>query len=134
MNLSTRERQQEVSDILKWVGGVVLGLLLLGAVVLGGWQIGWWFKEQNVERQSHIFRESYANQERLREDAAEKIAEVLSIEVQIGELGRSDEAQAGQLHAQAEAITAIACHDISQVSESPEAELEAFAASRCAAQ
>lgn len=109
------------------IGGIAVAVVLLAAVVLGGWWAGWWFKEQNVEKQAHIFRKSYANQERLREDAGEKIAEVRSIEVQIGEVGAGE---TEQLEAQATAIASLACHDISQVSEL-EPELESFAAGNC---
>jgi hypothetical protein len=113
---------------LSVIGGIAVAVVLIAAVVLGGWWVGWWFKEQNVERKAHIFRASYANQERLREDAAEKIAEVRSIEVQIADSGAGDPVE--QLEAQATAIGSIACRDISQVSEL-DPELESFAASSC---
>ena len=44
-----------------WVG--LLGLALLLALILGGWRLGWWFTEQNVNRQAHVTQEGYANQQ-----------------------------------------------------------------------
>lgn len=117
---------------MKAAGIFLGGLLAIAVVVVGGWRANWWFKEQNVERQAHIYRKSYANQERLREDAAEKIADVRAIEVQVAELGGGEPAVAKPLEAQAEAIAEIACRDIAQVTET-EPELEAFAATSCAA-
>jgi len=119
-----------VSEIGKAIGGLILGLIVIAVIVLVGWRVGWWFKEQNVERQAHIFRKGYANQERLREDAAEKLSDIRAIEVQIGELGRGESDQAQRLQAQATAITTIACHDVSQIAE-VEPELESFTATRC---
>lgn len=118
--------------ILNGIGLAVLAVVLIAAVVVGGWRAGWWFKEQNVERQAHIYRKSYANQERLREDALEKVAAVRSIEVKVGELGPGEAGSAQELQAQASAIGSIACRDIAQVSEL-EPELESFAAGSCAA-
>lgn len=116
MNLSTSERQS-VSDLGRAVGGVFLTLVLLAVIGVGGWRAGWWFKEQNVERQAHIYRKSYANQERLREDISEKLGTVLAIEAQVSELDpRSDTEEIAALKAQARAVTDIACHDASQVS------------------
>lgn len=104
-------------------GWAVLGVLAVAAIVLGGWWVGWWFKEQNIEKESHIVRKSYANQERLREDAAEKAGEVSKIEVEIAEVGSEDPELVAKLEAQAERINEMACHDIGQLTEmSPEAE------------
>jgi predicted negative regulator of RcsB-dependent stress response len=116
MNLSTSERQR-VSDIGRAVGGALLALIILAVIGVGGWRVGWWFKEQNVERQAHIYRKSYANQERLREDISEKLGTVLTIEAQISGLDpRADSEEIAALTAQAKAVTSIACHDAAQVS------------------
>jgi hypothetical protein len=116
MTLSTSERRS-VSEIGKAVGGLILSLIVIGAIVFGGWRVGWWFKEQNVERQAHVFRQSYANQERLREDLTEKIGTVLTIEAQIAELEpRTEGEDIAKLQAQARGVLDIACHDASQIS------------------
>lgn len=116
--------------VLAGIGITVLTLLAVGALVLGGWYAGWWFKEQNVNKESRVFRDSYANQERLREDAQQKIAEVRGLEATAGELPPSESAQAARLEVQASSITQIACDDISQITE-PQPDLEEFAAAHC---
>ena len=115
---------------LGWIGGIILALLVIAAIAIAGQRFGWWLQEYNVEKQSQVYRKSYANQERLREDAAEKAAEVTRLEVTIGELKPGEAMQAQRLQASVVAITAIACRDIGQLTElTPE--VEAFAAAKC---
>jgi hypothetical protein len=119
-----------MSEALKWIGGAVVALAIIAALVIGGQRFGWWLQEYNVEKKAHIYRVSFANQERLREDASEKAAEVTRLEVTLGELGAGGADQARRLEASIKAITAIACHDIGQITEATP-EVEAFAAANC---
>lgn len=97
------------------VGGLVAAVLLIGVLTFGGWEIGWWFKGQNVNRESHILRNSYANQQTLRDQITAQIGNVLSIGPQIAE----EPSAAPQLKAQRAAIVNIVCGDAVQVVGDP---------------
>lgn len=108
--------------VLAWVGGIVVAILVIAGIVVGGQQAGFWLQHNQTEFEAHNLRDSYGNQERLREDASEKAAEVAKIEAQISELPSGSETVA-KLHAQAELIESIACHDIGQINQlTPEAQ------------
>jgi len=54
---------RDVTAVAKQWWRMALAVLLIGAaVVLGGWQAGWWFTQQNVNRQAHLIQSGYANQ------------------------------------------------------------------------
>lgn len=44
---------------------VAAGVILLGALIIGGWQAGWWFTAQNVNRTDKVTQQGYANQSAL---------------------------------------------------------------------
>lgn len=117
-------------EALKAIGAFVVLIVVIAAIILGGWLAGWWFKQQNVEKESDVFRDSYANQERLREDALDKISSVQSLEVKVSELSASEEVLKAQLEAQGVSIIRIACNDIHQIND-PEPMLEEFSAIHC---
>lgn len=100
----------------RWVVGGTLALVaVIAVVVLGGWLIGWWFTGQNVNRESHVLRNSYANQQTLREQITQNIGNVLSVTTQIAETPSA----AAQLKAQRVAIVNIVCGDAAQVAGDP---------------
>lgn len=98
------------------LGGVIV-ILVLAAVVLGGWWIGWWFKGQNVNRESHLFRNSYANQQTLRDQITQNVGNVLAISTQLAEANSKNAKMA--LRAQRYAVTQIVCQDADQVAGDP---------------
>lgn len=40
-------------------------LLLIAAIVFGGWEAGWWFRQQNVNREYQVNRDSSGYQQSL---------------------------------------------------------------------
>ena len=115
--------------------GLTIGVLALAAViavvVLGGWWVGWWFKGQNVNRESHMLRNSYANQQTLRDQITQNIGNVLAIGTDIAATS-GDEQQA--LKAQRVAVVNIVCGDAEQVTGDPLAPDQAsFVAANCEA-
>jgi len=71
------------SSFWRSVPGVLLGLGLLVALVLGGWQAGWWFRTQNVNREAQTYQNGYANQSAMRDEISRKLADVNQYTVQI---------------------------------------------------
>lgn len=106
---------RELNDTTKKVAGTVVGLVVAGGVILGGWEAGWWFTQQNVNRQGHVIRNSYGNQQTLRDQITTKLGDVTSLDSQIA-AGPSDVAQ---LKAQRQAVASIVCNDAEQVSGDP---------------
>ncbi len=116
--------------VLGGIGAGLLALVLVAAIVLGGWEAGWWFAGQNVNRQSHILRNSYANQQTLRDQITQNIGNVLSISSQIAE----SPGAAAPLKAQRAAVVSIVCGDAAQVAGDPlNAEQAGFIAANCVA-
>jgi len=112
------------------VGASVLALVVTCALAFGGWEAGWWFTNQNVNRQSHVLRNSYANQQTLRDQITQNIGTVLAITSQIAE----DPGAGAALKAQRAAVVAIVCGDAAQVVGDPlNSEQAGFIAANCLA-
>lgn len=116
--------------VMGYIGiGLIVVLVIAGGIV-GGQQAGFWLKTNQTKFEAENLRNSYANQESLREDLARKAAEVNKIEVQIDELGTNNPEEIEKLEAQAEQIVAIACHDVGGMNELT-SEARFFADDRC---
>ena len=96
-----------------WVG--VLALVLLAGLVVGGWQAGWWFSNQNINRQTQQIQNSDSNQRALVADLTNQIASVETITVQ---MSAASGLQLADLHAQRLGVARIACGDAAQLSSS----------------
>lgn len=59
----------------KLIGAGLLAVVVLAGLIFGGWQAGWWFKTQNTNRQAHLYRHSYENQQTLRDQITSKIGD-----------------------------------------------------------
>jgi hypothetical protein len=96
---------------------VVLGcvaVLVVAAIVLVGWQVGWWFSNQNVNRQAQQTQNGYSNQTTLHQQVTQNIATITSLTSQID--GTANAQQAADLKAQRAAVAGTACEDASEVS------------------
>ena len=103
-----------MSGFWRWAGVGLLGLALLAGLILGGWQAGWWFSNQNTNRQAQQTQNGYSNQTTLHQQVTSNIATVTSITTQIAEA--SDASQIAALKAQRAAVAGTACMDASEVS------------------
>lgn len=54
---------------------VVGGLVLLVLLVIGGWQLGWWLKDETVNRNAQILQDSYGRQNALVEQILDDVRE-----------------------------------------------------------
>lgn len=106
------ERGQVATAVL----GCILAVILLAALIFGGWQLGWWFKTQNANREAHVIRHGFSNQQTLREQVTKNIGDVLSISVQISEV---DPTTGVALKAQRKAVLAIVCQEADEVTGDP---------------
>lgn len=95
--------------------GFFAAIVVIAAIVLGGWEIGWWFNTQNVNREAHLNRNGYSNQQTLRDQINQNISNVQSLTVQISEIPGS----ASQLKAQRYAIVNMVCSSALQVTGDP---------------
>jgi hypothetical protein len=91
-----------------------LAVLVIAAIVLVGWQVGWWFSNQNVNRQAHQTQNGYSNQTTLHQQVTQNIATVTSLTTQIDQAGSAQ--QAADLKAQRAAVAGTACEEASEVS------------------
>jgi len=98
-----------------WVG--VGALALIAALILGGWAAGWWFTNQNIGREAHAIRNGYSNQQTLREQITQQIANVDTLTTQIA--ATHDRNLIAALTAQRASIAGIACQDAAGVTGDP---------------
>lgn len=98
------------------IRGTVAGLVCVGLVIFGGWELGWWFTAHNATREGHVIRNSYSNQQTLRDQITAKLGDVASLDTQIKQASASD---AQPLYAQRHAIADIVCQDAEQVTGDP---------------
>lgn len=92
--------------------GMGVGAVAIGAgVIFGGWEAGWWFKTQNTNRQAHMIRSGYSNQQTLLDQITLKLGDVTSLDSQIA----ANPSNVMQLKAQRRAIATIVCADAEQV-------------------
>jgi hypothetical protein len=110
--LRCRKEGKRVDSTVKTVAGTIAGLALAGGVILGGWEAGWWFTNQNANRESHVIRNSYSNQQTLRDQITKGLGDVTDMDRQITQ-AKGDNAVA--LTAQRRAIANQVCQEAEQV-------------------
>lgn len=102
-----------MSGFWRWFGVGLFALVLLSALILGGWQAGWWFSNQDVNRQTAQIQNSDSNQRALVADLLSQISNVENATVQMD--GASGQ-QRADLHAQRLGFARLACADAAQIS------------------
>lgn len=106
-----------MSQFWRWFGVSLFALAILAGLILGGWQAGWWFTNQNINRQAHAIRNGYSNQQTLREQITTQIGNVDTLTSQIA--ATHDGNLIAALKAQRAAVAAIVCQDASEVTGDP---------------
>lgn len=96
------------------VSAVIFGVLVIAGIVIGGWQAGWWFANQNINRQTHMIHNSYSFQSATQSDLVQKIADINTETVQMDGVSKSSQ-QYADLHAQRLGEGQLACADASQL-------------------
>ena len=103
-----------MSGFWRWFGVGLFTFVILAGLIIGGWQAGWWFSNQNTNRQAQQIQNGYSNQTSLHQQVTSNIATVASITTQVTETNNAN--QIAALKAQRAAIAATACEDASEVS------------------
>jgi hypothetical protein len=67
-----------VKDALKGFGIFALVVAIIGGITFGGWEMGWWFKNQNTTRTAQMYDHSYGRQEALKAGVQQGIVAVLT--------------------------------------------------------
>lgn len=102
-----------MNGTVKAVAGTAAGLALAGGVILGGWEAGWWFTNQNANREGHVIRNSYSNQQTLRDQVTKGLGDVTDMDRQIAGATGDNKTT---LTAQRRAIANQVCSEAEQVS------------------
>lgn len=105
-----------VSTAFAWAIGIGLACLAIFGIIMGGWATGWWFTNQNTDRQAHMIRNGYSNQQTLREQVTAKISDIFTLNTQIA---LADNSVIPALKAQRLAIGGILCEDANEVTGDP---------------
>lgn len=97
-------------------GAALLAAILVALLLVGGWQAGWWFRAQNVNRSAAINRQSLAFQQAKVDELTRKRADLKTLKATAATTQDAD--QQTQLNAQVAAITSIICADFAQLAPS----------------
>lgn len=107
---------QAAVEFWKWFWAGVVVLAIIVGITLGGWQAGWWFSNQNVNRAYQQQQNGLNNQDTNRQLIEKNFATLTNEQVQltqaqkandttmVGEVMIEMEAQAGQLCQEGEII------------------------------
>lgn len=112
---------------LGWLGAALLAVAVIAGIVFGGWQLGWWFKTQNTNREAHLQRNSYAFQQTMRENVMKGIADYRSYDTQIAEIPSA----APQLQAQQHAELETTCQQGAQLTGDVDPSITVFLTTYC---
>ena len=114
-----------------WVLVVVLALVVTGGVIFGGWEASWWFRNQNVNRETHVQRHSIQWQQSYETAAQQGIASVRQLDVQIADPSLTAGQKAG-LQGERVAIVAQTCQQAALIDPSyATPDVTAFTAANC---
>lgn len=94
--------------VWQWVVAGVLSVVMIFVVVFGGWELGWWFKTQNTNRNTHLYQHSYGAQTADNDAFQNDLQAIAAINVQIQTPGNSV-AEINALKAQRQAVMNQAC-------------------------
>lgn len=97
---------------LATIGAVIFGVLVIAGIVVGGWRAGWWFANQNINRETQMIHNSYSYQSATQTDLNQKIAGIEAITTQ---MDAASGQQLADLHAQRLGEAQLACQDASQL-------------------
>ena len=114
-----------------WLTGLIVAALL-AALILGGWQAGWWFQQQDVNRQTKIIQNSDSNQVTLVQQLDTQIGNVSTATVQMDGVARGSQ-QWEDLHAQRLGFARLACMDAGQITIHVPASQSAWVSRNCLA-
>lgn len=62
---------------------IVGAALALGILAVGAYQLGWWIKEDSVNRTAEIRRDSFERQETLRDELVDQADDIARVDVQL---------------------------------------------------
>lgn len=96
-------------------GAGAVGVVVLGGVVMGGYEAGWWFKANNVNREAQTIRNGYANQQALRQRITANFTTITMIDSELAQ----QPSNAEELAAQQKAVENQVCQFAEQITGDP---------------
>lgn len=98
-----------MSTAAKSIVGVLVALAVVAGIVIGGYQLGWWLREQRVNRGAEIRRGSFEYQETRRDEIVRQSGLLADIDAQLANPDLTAE-QSSALRAQREAVARQLCN------------------------
>jgi hypothetical protein len=122
--------ENPTTTALTWFLAILTTCLIIAGITIGGWAAGWWFTGQNTNREAHMIRNGYSNQQTLREQVTAQISNIFTLNT---EIIMSDKSQTAALTAQRLAVAGILCQQASEITGDPlPANQQHFLAANCA--
>lgn len=113
-DISAAEAARLWLAVLKW-GLAIIALGLIFTFVM--WRAGWWFTEQNTERDAHNRESSYGRQESLRTEVGKNIGVVLDLDTQLAQLNDQPQDVRDPLVAQRLNVVSMVCRDAAKIDD-----------------
>lgn len=102
---------------MKALAALLVALILAG-IAVGGYQLGWWLREESVNRTAEIQRDSFERQETLRDQIVAQADDLAVLDVQLTNPSLPDETAAalqGQRIAMARQLCSLAADLVGDV-------------------
>lgn len=123
--------KEAVSTARRWIIGILITLVVVGGVgAFVAWDAGWWFNNQNVNRQALLLQHSYGAQSAYTEEVQNEIVEFNTINVQLNDPS-TPASEKPSLLAQQQALVNQACGQIGRVTYTLPKEEATWSASYC---
>lgn len=130
-NFEQLSDKETVSLVRKWILWGIIILVVVGSVfTFVAWDVGWWFSNQNVNRQALQLQHSYGAQSAYVEKARENISEFNAIQSQIDD-PTTPKTETSDLLAQQQAIVNQTCGIIGNISFTTPKDVAAWSRTYC---
>jgi hypothetical protein len=93
--------------------GFIVVCAVIALVTLVGWQVGWWFRTEDTNRQAQLDKQGIGYQQPLQNQIGEGIREVLTLNVQL--TTNQNPQEIGVLDASRKATVVRICQEAAQV-------------------
>lgn len=106
-------RRDDAGDFAAGIIATFVIIVVIALVVLVGWQVGWWFRAQDTNRQAQLDKQGIGYQQPLQTQIGDEIHDVMTLNVQLS--SNQNPQEIGVLDASRKATVVRICQQAEQV-------------------